>query len=150
MNKAARLRSPKEPEPAQSVLSVLLQVARTLEGRVEGDLARRDLSGAKANTLELLAEAKEPLPLSELAQQNACVRSNITQLVDRLEADGLVRRVNDPHDRRVRRAALTSSGRQAHQTASRLVGQQEKAVAAALTPAEAATLVRLLRKLIAD
>ena len=90
MNKVARPRSPKEPEPAQSVLSVLLQVARTLEGRVEGELARRDLSGAKANTLELLAEAKEPLPLSELAQQNACVRSNITQLVDRLEADGLV------------------------------------------------------------
>jgi len=39
-----------------------------------------------------------------------CVRSNITQLVDRLEADGLVRRLKDPQDRRTVRAAVTRLG----------------------------------------
>jgi DNA-binding MarR family transcriptional regulator len=38
------------------------------------------------------------------------VRSNITQLMDRLEADGLVRRVKDPQDRRTVRAAVTRLG----------------------------------------
>ncbi|HEX2722674.1 MAG TPA: MarR family transcriptional regulator, partial [Gemmatimonadaceae bacterium] len=50
------------------------------------------------------------LTLSELAARLSCVRSNITQLVDRLEADGLVRRVGDPADRRSVRAELTALG----------------------------------------
>jgi DNA-binding MarR family transcriptional regulator len=37
----------------------------------------------------------------------ACVRSNITQLIDRMQAEGLVRRIPDPQDRRSVRAALT-------------------------------------------
>jgi DNA-binding MarR family transcriptional regulator len=48
--------------------------------------------------------------LSDLAERLSCVRSNITQLVDRLEADGLVRRVDDPADRRSVRAELTRLG----------------------------------------
>jgi DNA-binding MarR family transcriptional regulator len=42
----------------------------------------------------------------------ACVRSNITQLVDRLEADGLVKREADPADRRSIRAIITDAGKE--------------------------------------
>jgi DNA-binding MarR family transcriptional regulator len=65
---------------------------------------------AKQSALTQLAMAGEPLTLSELAAKLSCVRSNITQLVDRLEADGLVRRVDDPADRRSVRAELTVLG----------------------------------------
>ena len=65
---------------------------------------------AKHGALTKLEEAGEPLTLSELAERLSCVRSNITQLVDRLEADGLVRRVADPADRRSVRAELTKLG----------------------------------------
>jgi len=42
------------------------------------------------------------------------VRSNITQLMDRLEKDGLVRRRADRDDRRSVLAELTPAGTQAH------------------------------------
>jgi DNA-binding MarR family transcriptional regulator len=52
----------------------------------------------------------EPLSLGECAARMTCVRSNITQLMDRLESDGLVQRVEDPNDRRAVRAAITPMG----------------------------------------
>src|SRR5262245_18283359 len=69
------------------------------------------LSTAKLGALLVLAEAAEPVPLGQLAERLACVKSNITQLVDRLEADGLVRRLPDVQDRRSKRAAITPEGR---------------------------------------
>lgn len=75
---------------------------------------------AKQSALTQLALAGEPLTLGELAARLSCVRSNITQLVDRLEADGLVRRVDDAADRRSVRAELTERGRE-----RQAVGQAE-------------------------
>ena len=43
-----------------------------------------------------------------------CVRSNVTQLVDRLEADGLVKRGTCSEDRRAIRAKLTPVGQERH------------------------------------
>src|SRR6476619_1937902 len=63
-----------------------------LEGRLEGALEPLGLSLAKFGVLSTLVASKEPLPLRLLAEQCSCVRSNITQLVDRLEAEKLVRR----------------------------------------------------------
>ena len=54
------------------------------------------------------------MPLRLLAEQCSCVRSNITQLVDRLEAEKLVRRADDPKDRRSILAELTPEGRSRH------------------------------------
>jgi DNA-binding MarR family transcriptional regulator len=149
MNKVTKGGRPgAESEADRSLLSLVLEVADELQGRLEDELARSGLSSAKASTLNLLREAKDPLTLGELATENACVRSNITQLVDRLENDGLVRRVSDPDDRRVRRATLTSEGRKACKDACAAISNQEKAVAAALSPEESATLARLLRRLV--
>ena len=92
------------------VVSALGAVASRLETALEPV----GLSLAKFRVLAQLASADEPLPLSTLAEHSACVRSNITQLVDRLEAEKLVVRVHDPHDRRLVRAALTSEGRARH------------------------------------
>ncbi|MCH8242565.1 MAG: MarR family transcriptional regulator [Planctomycetes bacterium] len=88
----------------------LVKAGRAIEQRLEEALARVGLSLAKFGALMHLVEAGEPLTLSECAKKMACVRSNITQLMDRLEADGLVRRVEDPQDRRAVRAAVTRLG----------------------------------------
>ena len=114
---------------------------------METALAAAGLSAPKASLLRLLAEARDPVALSELAKHSQCVRSNITQLVDRLEADGLVKRVADPGDRRVRRAALTPTGRKAHQEATRIMQTLEKSVAAALSAEEARALGQALGRL---
>jgi DNA-binding MarR family transcriptional regulator len=89
----------------------LLGAAHAVESRVEDALEKAGLSGAKFLALTKLVEAGEPLPLGALAERLTCVRSNITQLVDRLEADGLVRRVDDPADRRSKHAEVTPLGR---------------------------------------
>lgn len=88
----------------------ILHAAHAIEDRIEKALDGVGLSIAKHSALTKLQEAGEPLTLSELAERLSCVRSNITQLVDRLESDGLVRRVADPDDRRSVRAELTELG----------------------------------------
>lgn len=88
----------------------LINTGHAVEESLEQALARIGLSLAKFGALTHLVEAGEPLGLSECAKKMTCVRSNITQLMDRLEADGLVRRVEDPQDRRAVRAAVTRLG----------------------------------------
>ncbi len=124
----------KASEPTHFTFS-LLHAAQMVSDQLESALNEVGLSMAKQSALTKLAEAGRPLTLSELAAKLSCVRSNITQLVDRLEADGLVRRVDDASDRRSVRAELTSIG-----------SEKQKAGAAAMETAQD----RLSRKLSAS
>lgn len=99
------------PLAAAPTVFALLNAAHAVEGQAEAALEKAGLSSAKFLALTKLVEAKEPLPLGALAERLTCVRSNITQLVDRLEADGLVRRVDVPADRRSKHAEVTPLGR---------------------------------------
>lgn len=94
----------------ESTVFAFLRAARALEDRLEETLGQVGLSAARYGVLDQLMRAGEPVALGELAELLSCVRSNITQLIDRLEADGLVRRVGDPGDRRSIRAELTEEG----------------------------------------
>lgn len=125
----------------------VIGAAHEVEGRLEGALGTIGLSLAKLNVLKALADTDEPLPLSHLADRCCCVRSNITQLVDRLEADRLVERLPDPADRRSVRAALTAAGRERHAEAVRIVGETETQVFAALGEEDRQALTRLLGRL---
>jgi MarR family transcriptional regulator, organic hydroperoxide resistance regulator len=51
-----------------------------------------------------------PTPMNELAEALACDASNVTGLVDRLEARGFVERRATPGDRRVKTLVLTPEG----------------------------------------
>jgi DNA-binding MarR family transcriptional regulator len=93
-----------------ATLFVFLKSAAKVQWRVEEELRAQGLSAAKFDVLLQLVKAGEPLPLRILAEGQNCVPSNMTTLVDRLEADGLVRRVDDPSDRRSKRAQLTPEG----------------------------------------
>ncbi|MCU0618763.1 MAG: MarR family transcriptional regulator [Gemmatimonadaceae bacterium] len=87
-------------------------------GRVERELADLGLSLAKVGILRQLVLADEPLPLSVVADRVGCVKSNVSQLVDRMVADQLVARLADPADRRLVRATVTPSGLRAYGAAS--------------------------------
>jgi len=114
------------------LLVQLMQTLGSVESRLEGALAPAGLSIAKYKALAQLARSDEPLPLGELAERCACVRSNITQLVDRLEAEGLVTRVYDPEDRRCVRAQLTDEGRARHAAGVKALDAAQKALFAPL------------------
>ncbi len=115
---------------------------------MEGRLTRVGLSLPKLSALHHLVLAGEALPLGELAGRLACVKSNVTQLIDRLEADGLVRRAPDPNDRRSRLAVLTAAGRKAHEQGIRMQQEAERELFGALTPEESRQLAGVLGKLV--
>src|SRR3954462_1260350 len=100
-------------------MSSLLHAASSVESFLESRLSAAGLSIPKLAALNRLVEAGDSLPLGQLAERLACVKSNVTQLVDRLEADGLVTRAPDPGDRRSRLAALTAAGAPALQAGRR-------------------------------
>jgi DNA-binding MarR family transcriptional regulator len=133
--------------PADQLMFSLLGAAHLLEARIEDELGRVGLSMSKLGVLTQLVEAGKPLPLSELAARLSCVRSNMTQLVDRLEADGLVRRVDDPTDRRSVLATVTDLGEEKQSAgASQLAAVRDRFVDV-LPPGDRAALARALAAL---
>ncbi|MBC8009221.1 MAG: MarR family transcriptional regulator [Burkholderiales bacterium] len=71
------------------------------------------LTAPQFNVLNLLAGRTDGQGYSqrELADTLVVDRSNVTGLLDRMEAAGWVRRVDDPSDRRVYRVQLTATGK---------------------------------------
>src|SRR3954469_3516571 len=128
-------------------LFAVLHASSVLESRVEAKLSDVGLSLAKLSALHHLSEAGESLPLGQLAERLSCVKSNVTQLIDRLEADGLVSRTSDPNDRRSRLAVLTDAGRTAYVKGSAIQQEAERELFGSLTADESKTLHELLEKL---
>ncbi|MER7482296.1 MarR family transcriptional regulator [Streptomyces sp. NPDC126510] len=92
------------------VVELIGEVVARFHEDYESAAAEHALTGAQARLLSLLC--LEPLPMRRLAQQLKCEPSNVTGIVDRLEARGLVERQPNPSDRRVKVAAATAEGRQ--------------------------------------
>lgn len=132
---------------ACEITRAVLHAAHVIESELERSLEGVGMSLAKLTVLRHLVAAGEPLALSQLAERSSCVRSNMTQLVDRLEADGLVRRTADANDRRSVRATLTRAGQRRHDQAVGLLRTREAEVVAELDGEECATLRRLLTRL---
>ncbi|MFI1091044.1 MarR family winged helix-turn-helix transcriptional regulator [Streptomyces sp. NPDC020917] len=105
------------------------------------------LTGAQARVLALLSTG--PMPMRQIAQRLKCEPSNVTGIVDRLEAQGLAERRADPADRRVKLAAATEHGRD---TAARLRSSLDFArePLAALSVGDRTTLRDLLRRMLGD
>src|SRR5207245_851230 len=59
----------------------------------------------------LLRQLGDALPMNEAADKLHCDPSNVTGIVDRLEARGLIERQHLTTDRRVKHLALTPAGR---------------------------------------
>jgi DNA-binding MarR family transcriptional regulator len=97
--------------------------------------------------LGILVASHTPLTLGELAQKLACVRSNVTQLVDRLETDGLVRREADPADRRSIRAVVTDTGRDREKAGSIALAEVQDEVSQVLSGFDAGHVERALSAL---
>src|SRR5258708_29375481 len=106
----APTRRPAAPPAEGAIVFSLLGAAHALEARLEAAVDKVGLSLAKAGVLKCLADAREPVALSDMAQRLQCVRSNMTQLGDRLEQDGLVRRRADSAGRRRGRGGWAAGG----------------------------------------
>ena len=90
-------------------------------------------------------EPGTPVPMSTLAASLQCDNSNVTGIVDRLEAAGLAERRAAEHDRRVKAVALTPKGERVRSEVERRTGQPPPAFAA-LSVEDATTLRDILRR----
>ncbi len=128
------------------VIDLIGTMVSRFHDEYEAAAADHQLTGAQARLLALLSHG--PLPMRRIAEQLKCEPSNVTGLVDRLEARGLAQRRPDPADRRVKLVAATDAGRR---TADRLRSSLDFArePLAALEDRERATLRDLLRRILA-
>jgi DNA-binding MarR family transcriptional regulator len=107
-----------------------------------------ELSPVQCHALHLI-EPERPLPMGRLADTLGCDASNVTGLVDRLEARGLVQRRPSADDRRVKVIQLTPAG-------SRLRAQLLRRMTGAscslsrLSANDRRSLVRILEVLLDD
>lgn len=90
----------------------------------------------------------EGMAPSALADAMAMTRGAISKLADRLEAKGLVRRIDNPEDRRGHSLALTEAGRRKTPVLAALADENDAACFSVLTDEESLALDRLLRALV--
>lgn len=128
-------------------LFALMHAAEAARTHLESKLDAVNLSHTKLSALQALYEADDSIPLTELAARLSCVKSNVTQLVDRLEADGFVRREGDPKDGRSRLAVMTASGRKAYERGAVIHDQAVDEMFSGLSTSESRQLEALIKKL---
>jgi DNA-binding MarR family transcriptional regulator len=104
------------------------------------------LSAAQACLLDALTGGSRSM--GRLAVELLCDASNVTQLVTRLEAGGLVTRVPDPDDRRVKQVSITPAGRRVCRAVQRAFDFPSDRLGR-LTGRERSQLSGLLTKLLA-
>ncbi|HLZ27195.1 MAG TPA: MarR family transcriptional regulator [Chloroflexota bacterium] len=133
----------------EPVTQEIVELATALVGRIWGHFTARaaelNLSIAEAKALSSL-ESDQALPMRALAARLHANPSNVTVIVARLEARGLLEhQVSD--DRRVKGVRLTASGFALRQKLEVRLIADHPAVRG-LSPAERDALLRVLRRLI--
>ena len=95
---------------ADQAWALLLQVGfEVVSAHFAAAVAEVDLAPAQARALHEL-DLERPISMRELAERLKSDPSNVTGLIDRLEARGLVERRPHPSDRRIKGLALTAAG----------------------------------------
>jgi DNA-binding MarR family transcriptional regulator len=128
-------RVPRGPAPEELWL-LLTEFALSMRGWWISTCYGLDLTPVQGLALKLL-DPDSPLAMSALADTLACDASNVTGVVDKLEARGLIARQPDDNDRRVKVLVVTAKGRELR---GRLLAQ------AAKPPAEIVAMPKKVRE----
>jgi DNA-binding MarR family transcriptional regulator len=99
---------PIQDELSAEVVALLGRITNRYIREYEAAAAQHGLTPQQAKALLALEEA---LPMRRVAERVGAEPSNITGIVDRLQARGLVERQADPTDRRIKLIATTDAGK---------------------------------------
>ena len=105
--------------------------------------AEFELSAAQSKVLMSL-QPGEAVPMRALAERVGSDPSNLTGLVDKLEARGALRRMPDPDDRRVKTLRLTEEGQRLRESFWHRLTHDAGPIAP-LTPIQVRQLCELLQ-----
>lgn len=125
----------------------LLSCETVIEQHLRTSL-RRDYSVTlpQFDVLAELERAQGPLTMSQLSRELMVSNGNVTGVIDRLEASGLVIRKRASHDKRVQYIDLTARGRNGFRKMARRHAQWLEKLFSGLTIAEMKNLQELLLK----
>jgi DNA-binding MarR family transcriptional regulator len=139
---------PGTEELTSSFGSVFLRFTRLLDKR----MAREGASLARTRVL-LMIQRRGPVKASDIAELFGLAPRTVTDTLDGMERQGLIRREPDPKDRRAKRILITEAGQQAvaatepirreliSQVMGSLTGEERKALSSILGKLDAAVVV---------
>ncbi|AXB44588.1 MarR family winged helix-turn-helix transcriptional regulator [Amycolatopsis albispora] len=100
----------------------IMRVQQIIQSAVDGALKPHGLTFARYEALVLLTFAKRSsLPMRVMGERLQLHPTSVTNIVDRLEKDGLVKRVPHPTDRRTTLVEITDEGRTRREQATEAV-----------------------------
>lgn len=134
----------RHPAAVQEAWSLIGELFWQMRPRMLSAAAEAGLTPPQVFALRAL-DPEIPISMGALATQLHCDSSNVTGLVDGLEAHGLVERRPAEHDRRVRMLVVTERGAQVREQLRRVMEEVPPALAA-LSAVDQRALRDLLRR----
>ena len=132
------------PSRTMAAVTSVMRVQQILLSAVDGALRPHGLTFARYEALVLLSFSRHGrLPMRVMGERLQLHPTSVTNIVDRLQADGLVRRVPHPTDRRATLVEITDGGRAALEDATKAVTDVDFGLSG-LTPEEETQLTTLL------
>ncbi len=136
-----------DPAPAMAAVTSVMRAHQILLARLNELLAPWGLTFARYEALMLLRFSRQgALPLGKMGDRLQVHRASVTNVVDRLAAQGLVERVQHEQDRRTVLAAITEEGRRVADAATARLNEDLFGTRP-LSAADCEELVRLLAPL---
>jgi DNA-binding MarR family transcriptional regulator len=133
-----------------AAVTSIMRAQQIIQARVDAALRPLDLTFARYEALVLLRFSRTgALPLGKMGDRLMLHPTSVTNIIDRLEDQGLVRRLSHPTDRRTTLAEITDEGRKVVEAATEATSAVSMGMGC-LSDRELDRITRLLRKLRVD
>ncbi|WP_409496426.1 MarR family winged helix-turn-helix transcriptional regulator [Amycolatopsis sp. cmx-11-12] len=110
------------PSDTMAAVTGIMRVQQIIQSAVDGALKPHGLTFARYEALVLLTFARAShLPMRVMGERLQLHPTSVTNIVDRLEKDGLVKRLPHPTDRRTTLVEITDEGRARREEATKAV-----------------------------
>src|SRR5689334_4413468 len=135
---------------AMRAVTSIMRAQQILIAQLDGLLRPHGITFSRYEALVLLVHsANGSLPLSKIGERLQVHATSVTNVIDRLEGAGLVRREPNPRDGRGTLAVVTEDGRQVARKATAELNAAKFGMTS-LEPGEMQQMFRLLRRLRLD
>ncbi|KID28259.1 MarR family winged helix-turn-helix transcriptional regulator [Prauserella rugosa] len=110
------------PSETMAAVTGVMRVQQIVQSAVDGALKAHGLTFARYEALVLLTFSQRgALPMRVMGERLQLHPTSVTNIVDRLEKDGLVNRLPHPTDRRTTLVEITDSGHDRYEAATKAV-----------------------------
>ena len=135
-------------KPYYAAIMEIIKTGHAITDSVSRELKEYGIYEPQFNVLRILRGAKgEPLSVNQILERMITKSSNVTRIIDKLEAKGLVSRELCPEDRRRMEVLISPQGLELLKKLDKKVEALHKPMVDNLTQQEAEQLVELIQKL---